>query len=67
MIPSAILLLLAAPSAALAQVPSGADRLPLLWMWLLAAALLLAAFGWLLFGPALRARRRGHAPPPPRP
>ncbi|HVI74854.1 MAG TPA: hypothetical protein VM683_07695 [Anaeromyxobacteraceae bacterium] len=62
----AVFLLLAAPVIALGQA-TGADGLPLQWLWLLAGLLLLAALAWLLFGGGVR---RGPPLPherPPRP
>lgn len=61
--PIAFFLLAAAPAAALAQA-AGADRLPLVWMWIVAGLVLLLAFGWLLFGGGVRGRRRSPPPPP---
>lgn len=55
--PIAVFLLLGAPAVALGQ-PSGGGRPPLLWVWVLAAAVLLVALAWLLFDhPRMGARR----------
>jgi hypothetical protein len=52
---TAVFLLVAAPAIALGQA-TGGEGLPLLWLWALAALILLAALAWLLFGGGVRPR-----------
>jgi hypothetical protein len=51
----------AAPGVLAQAALNGDVRLPYLWMWILAAAILLAALAWLLFASGPRARSRAHA------
>jgi len=64
--PTAIFAILSAPASALGQA-TAAEGLPLVWAWLLAGAILLAALGWLLFGGGVRRSRSLPHQRPPRP
>jgi hypothetical protein len=60
-----VFLLLTTPAAALAQ--AAGDGLPLVWVWLAAGLILVAALAWLLFGGGVRHRRQLPHERPPRP